>query len=80
MVISQVLPRIDNSVHVCFHQVRDDVNVLIACLAGRLGDINKGNDVLMLEEFQKFDFTHNSLCINQILEGLWYFLDSNFGF
>ena len=37
--------------HISFHQVSDDVDVLVANLGGRLLHINQSNDVFMIKEF-----------------------------
>ena len=51
MVIRQILPRVDNSMHVCFHQVSNDVDVLVAGGSWWFLNINQPNNVLMVEEF-----------------------------
>lgn len=51
VVVRQVLSRVDHSVHVCLHQVRNDVDILVACLGWWLLHVYQPNDVLMIEEF-----------------------------
>ena len=75
MIIRQILARVDHAVHIGFHQVSDDVNVFEACHCRWLGNVNQGNDVLMVEEFQQFDFTHNTFGVNQVLECFGDFFD-----
>jgi hypothetical protein len=77
MVVGQVLPGVDHSVHVCFHQISNDIDVLVASLGRRAGHINQRDDVLMVKEFQKLDLTHNSLCIDKILKGLGHLFDGD---
>ena len=52
MIIGQVLPRIDDSVHIGLHQVSDDINVFIACRGWRLLHINQSNNVFVIKELQ----------------------------
>ena len=51
VIIRQILPRVDNSMHVCFHQVSNDVDVLVAGGSWWFLNINQPNNVLMVEEF-----------------------------
>ena len=53
MIISQILPRVNNSVHISFHEVRNDVNVLVAGHGRRLLHIDEADDILVVEEFCK---------------------------
>jgi len=77
VVVGQVLPRVDHAMHVRLHQVRNNVNVLVASLAGWLRHINQRDDVLVVEEFQKFDLAHDSLGIDQIFECLGHLFDGH---
>jgi len=40
VLVREFLSGVDHSVHVRLHQLRDDVNILVACLCWRLKDIN----------------------------------------
>ena len=77
VVISQVLPRVDHSVHVSLHQVSDDVDVLVASLSRGPSNVDQGNDVIVVKEFQKLDLTHNSLRVNKVFESLGNLLDGD---
>jgi len=63
--------------HVRLHQVGNDVDVFVAGRGRRAGHINKRDDVFVVKEFQKLDLTHNSLCIDKILEGLGYLFNGD---
>ena len=64
--------------HVSFHQLSDDVDVLVPCPGRWLLNINKTDDVLVVEKLQKFDLTHNSLGVDQIFECFRYFFNGYF--
>ena len=51
MVIGQILSRVYHSVHVCLHQVRDDVDVFVASWSWRLLHVDQPDDIFMVEEF-----------------------------
>lgn len=53
VVVGQVLPRVDDSVHVGLHQVGHDVDVLESCGSGWLLDVDESDDVLMVKEFYR---------------------------
>lgn len=38
------------------------------------------NGIEIIQLTQQFDFSDDSLCIDQVFEGLWYFLDGDFCF
>jgi hypothetical protein len=80
MVVSEILTRVDDSVHISFHQVGNDVDILVSCLGWWFRNVNQGNNVFMIEELQQFDFSNDSLGIDQVLECLRYFLDRYFDF
>ena len=63
--------------HVSLHQLRDDVDVLVVCGSRRLCHIQHLDNVLVVEEFQQADLTHDTLSIDQIFESLWYLFDGN---
>ena len=50
VVVSQVLTTVDHSVHVCLHQVRNDVDVFEPTGSWWLLDVHEADDVLMVEE------------------------------
>ena len=78
MFISQFLSRINDTMHICFHKFGHNVDVFIASGCRRFQHIDQVDDVLLIEELQKFDFTNNTFGINEILESLWHFLDGDF--
>ena len=51
MIVSQILTRVDYTMHICLHQIRNDINVFIAGLAGWFGYVDELDNVLMVEEF-----------------------------
>eukprot|EP00355_Strombidium_rassoulzadegani_P007892 CAMPEP_0168620054 /NCGR_PEP_ID=MMETSP0449_2-20121227/6929_1 /TAXON_ID=1082188 /ORGANISM="Strombidium rassoulzadegani, Strain ras09" /LENGTH=106 /DNA_ID=CAMNT_0008661027 /DNA_START=610 /DNA_END=930 /DNA_ORIENTATION=- len=69
VVVGQVLPRVDHSVHVGFHQVSDDVNVLVASLCRRLLNVYQSDDVLMVEELEELDLSYDSLGVDEVFKG-----------
>ena len=77
MVICQILSWINNPVHIGLHQVSYDINVFISSLCWRLLNVYKPNYIFVVKEFEKFDFSDNPFCINQIFESLWHFLYCN---
>ena len=50
VLVAQLLPGVDHAVQVGLHQLRDDVDVLVA--GARLGpqDVHEADDVVVLEE------------------------------
>jgi hypothetical protein len=64
MVVRQVLPRVNDSMHVSLHKIGDDIDILKADLRRRLLHINQPNNVFMIKELQQFDFSDDSLGIN----------------
>ena len=51
MIIRQILPRVDNSMHICFHQVSDDVDIFITGGSWWFLNVNQTNNVLVIKEF-----------------------------
>jgi hypothetical protein len=51
MIISQILSGVDDSVHIGLHQVCNNVDVLIAGGSWRLLNVDKPNNVFVVEEF-----------------------------
>ena len=64
--------------HVSFHQLCDDVDVLVVSLCGRLGYIKHFDNVFVVKELEQANFSHNTLGIDEIFEGLGNFLNGNF--
>lgn len=50
MLIAKLLPRVDNPMQVCFHEVGDDVDVGVAGPRLWLEDIHQSDQIIMLEE------------------------------
>jgi hypothetical protein len=80
MVVSEILSRIDDTVHVSFHEISYDIDIFIAGLCWGTSNIDEGNYVLMVEKFEELDFTHDSFGVNKIFKCLWYFFNRNFSF
>lgn len=80
MIVSKILSRVNNSMHVSLHQVSDNVNVFVASWGRWFRNINQADNVFVIEEFQKLDFSHDSLGINQIFESFRDFFNSNLSF
>jgi len=80
VVVSQVLPRIYHSMHVRLHQICYDVDIFVSSLCGRASNIDKSNDVLMIEKFEELDFTHDSFGIDEVFESFWHFFNRYLGF
>ena len=51
VVLSEVLPWINDSMQVCFHKLSNDINVYISSSRLWLKYIYKADDVLVLEKF-----------------------------
>ena len=64
VVISKILARVDDSMHVRLHQICNDVDIFVSSLCWRASNVDKSYDVLMVEKFEKFDFTNDSFGIN----------------
>ena len=54
MIVGEVLPRIDHSVHVCLHQICNNVDILVAGLGGGPLHVHQSNNVFVIEEFYKY--------------------------
>ena len=50
MVVRQVLPRVNDSMHISLHKIGDDIDILKADLRRRLLHINQPNNVFMIKE------------------------------
>ena len=64
--------------HVSFHQLCDNVDVLVVRPGGRLGYIEHFDNVFVVEELKQANFSHNTFGIDEILEGLGNFLNGDF--
>jgi hypothetical protein len=64
-------------VHIGLHKIGNNVDIFIASRSGRLLDVNQSNNVFVIKELQKLDFSDYSLGINEIFESFWHFLDGN---
>lgn len=51
VLIAEILSGVDNSMQICFHQLRYNVDVSVAGLGLWLQQIDHVNDILMLEKF-----------------------------
>ena len=76
--ISQLLSRIDYPVHISFHQLCYNVDVLVAGRCRWLKHINQINDVLLVEEFEEFDLPYYTLRINEVFKRFRNLLDCDF--
>ena len=77
VVIGQVLSGVNDTVHIGLHQLSNNVDVLIPSGRRWPGDIQNFDYIFVLKEFQKADFSNNTLGIDEILESLWHLLDGN---
>ena len=53
MVVRQVLPRVNHSMHISLHKIGDDIDILKTRLCWRLLHINQSYDVFMIKELYK---------------------------
>lgn len=51
MIITELLPRIDHSMKIGFHEISDDINVSVTCFCFRFKYIDDSNDIIVFEEF-----------------------------
>ena len=51
VIIGEVLTGVNNSMHISFHEIGDDVNIFITGRSRGLLDIDKTNYIFMVEEF-----------------------------
>ena len=51
VIIGEVLTGVNNSMHISFHEIGDDVNIFITGRSRGLLDIHKTNYIFMVEEF-----------------------------
>lgn len=64
--------------HISFHQFCNNVNVFEASRCRRFENINYVDNVLLVEKFEKFDFSNNALSVDQIFKSLTDFFYGNF--
>ena len=50
--------------HIGFHQLCNNVNVLIVCLLGWLGHVQHLDYILMIEELKQTNLSHNTFRID----------------
>ena len=72
VLVAEVLSGVDHPVQVCFHQVCDDVDVLVARAARGPLHVHQTYDVLVVEKSEQLDLTEDTLRVDQVLEGLWH--------
>ena len=63
--------------HISLHKIGNNVDIFIASWSGRLLNVNQSNNVFVIKELQKFDFSDYSLSIDEIFKSLWNFLDGD---
>lgn len=63
--------------HICFHQLSNDVDVLEACPGWWFRNVEDLDDVLMVEELQQLNLSNDTFRIDKVLERLGDFFDSN---
>ena len=64
--------------HVSFHQLSDNVDVLVVSPCGRLGHVQHLDNVFVVKELEQADLPDNTFRIDEILKRLWHLLDGNF--
>lgn len=64
--------------HIGFHELSDDIDVLIVSLLWRLGHVEHLDNILVVKEFEQTDLSHDTFRIDKILERLWHLLNSDF--
>jgi len=77
MVIFEILSWINDSVHISLHQIGDDVDVIEASWLWWLLHVDQADDIFMIKELQQFDFSDDSLGVDEIFKSLRHFLDCN---
>ena len=50
MVVAELLPRVDDSMKIGFHELSNDVNVSISSSSLRLQDIDQSDDIVVFEK------------------------------
>ena len=78
MIVCKVLSGVNDAVHISFHKLCNDVDILEAGLSWWFGYIKYLDNVLMVKEFEQSNFSHNSLRIDQVFESIGYLLNSDF--
>lgn len=56
---------------VSFHQIGDNVDVVVASASLRSWELNQLNNIVMFKEFQKLDFSENSFRVNEVFKCIW---------
>ena len=53
MVIRKILPRVNNSMHIRLHQIRNNINILVPFGSWWLLNVHEADDVFMIKKFYK---------------------------
>ena len=53
MIIRQILSRVNDSMHIGLHQIRNDIDIFISCWCWGFLNVNEPNNVLVVEELYK---------------------------
>jgi len=77
MLIAQVLPGIDDSMHIGLHEICYYVYIFVSRRRRWPLYVYKPNHILVIKELQKFNLSYDSFGINQILKRFRYFLYGN---
>ena len=77
MLIAQVLPGIDDSMHIGLHEICYYVYVFVPRRRRWPLYVYEPNHILVIKELQKFNLSYDPFCINQILKCFRYFLYGN---
>ena len=78
MIVCKVLSGVNDAVHISFHELCNDVNILEASLRWWFGYIKYLDNILVVKEFEQSNFSHNSLRIDQVFKSIGYLLNSDF--
>ena len=66
--------------HISFHQICDNVDVLVSSWSRWLLHVDEGYNVLVVEELKQLNFTDDTLSLNKIFEGFRHFFDGTLNF
>lgn len=70
VIIGEILSRVDHTVHIGLHELGDNIDIFIASWVRRSSNVKNLDNIFVLKEFQKADFSNNTLCIDKIFESL----------
>ena len=51
MIVGQVLPRVNDSVHIRLHEISDDVDIFVANLRWWFLHVHQTDDIFVIKEF-----------------------------